>query len=67
MIDRHWLAVALTAAMPPAPVANDKPAPATTIKGALRNLDREADLLIQETRSYYPLHDTIKDLSERMR
>jgi hypothetical protein len=69
MIDKHHLSVILTAAYPPVQTrAQDtKPQAARSIKGALRELDHQTDLLLIDARMRYPLHDTLQEVVERMR
>lgn len=65
MIGLHRISVLLTAAMPPAPI-EDAPKPARSLKKAIANLDREAELLLAETRACYPIHETLQELAARI-
>lgn len=65
-MEKRDVDVILTSAMPPAPF-DEPPKPATTIKGAIRNLERESELLLLEARGYFPFHGTLQDLAERLR
>lgn len=66
MIDKRDMSVILTVAQPPAPF-DEPPVPATSMRGAIRNLEREADLLLQEARTCHPFHETLHELIERLR
>lgn len=43
-----------------------RPVPARSLRGAIRNLDREAELLLAETRACYPINETLQELAARM-
>lgn len=65
MIDPTDLSVILTSAMPPPPF-DEPPAPASTIRGAIRNLERETELLLIEARTCHPFNETLHELIERL-
>ena len=64
MIDRNTMATLLEAALPPATM-EQAPPKATTLRQAARNMEREANLLIEQAR--LPMHETLSELAERMR
>jgi hypothetical protein len=65
MIDKRDMSIILTQANPPAPF-DEAPPPARTIKQAIRNLERETDLLMVEARGRLPFHDTLARIIARM-
>ena len=55
------------AAYPPADTPPTSPKASRNIKEALTRLETETDKLLEEIKGELPFHDTLRDITDRMR